>query len=141
MRKIKFRGIAISDDKFKYGNLTISDGLYHIGHHNSNNFYVFCQVNHETVGQLTGLCDKNEVEIYEGDICDFANLHGDMKRGFIKYRDGCFRFSTKLNVVNEYDAEVRMWNDGNNDWYSIENIESFELEVMGNIHQNPELLQ
>jgi len=91
--------------------------------------------------QYTGLKDKNGVEIYEGDIIAYTNLLEEEKKGSIYFREGSFRLKQKTLGKNEWDGEVRMWNDGSHDWYSIENLESFEMEVIGNIHQNPELLK
>jgi len=84
--------------------------------------------------QFTGLKDKNGIDIYEGDIIRYFNLSGELAIGIIVFKDGSFRFK------NTNNQEVRQWNDGNHDWYSIENIELFEMEIIGNIYENPEFL-
>lgn len=71
---------------------------------------------HDILMQFTGLKDKNGVEIFEGDI--IQNEKGD--KSFIVFSLGRFN-------VNSYYG-------GGYEWYVQEN------EVIGNIHQNPELL-
>ena len=85
--------------------------------------------------QLTGLKDKNGKEIYEGDIVEFISLSEEYRTGIVFYKDGCYRLKNFKNL------EFRQWNDGNHEWYSIENVESFEIEVIGNIHENTELCE
>ena len=74
-----------------------------------------------TVGQFTGLLDKNGKKIFEGDIVDI--LTENEKIGVVAYEDGGF-------LVNADGFCV--------DFHS--NINGTDLEVIGNIYDNPELL-
>ena len=78
-------------------------------------------VNPNTVGQYTGLQDKNGVKIFEGDIVICENYHGKVA-GDIKYHLGTFYLA-----CTRYSDEYLFNCD--------------EIEVIGNIYDNPELLE
>ena len=81
--------------------------------------------------QCTGLKDKNGKLIYEGDI-----LGGTFGNLYVHYCDNCKQFQLK---VNDYGC---MACDGDLHWYEVvEAEEQNELEVIGNIYENPELLK
>jgi len=132
MREIKFRAWV----KFNYGPWGSHFKMMYQGTPDLETLqsFMFHYGAEEKLMQFTGLKDKNGKDIYEGDIIRYFNLLGELAIGIIVFKDGSFRFK------NTNNQEARQWNDGDHDWYSIENIELFEMEIIGNIYENPELL-
>lgn len=80
--------------------------------------------------QSTGLKDKNDKLIYEGDVL------GGIYHGYIEYCDECKCFQLK---VKDYGCLAC---EGDLHWYElVEAEEQNELEVIGNIYENKELLE
>ena len=75
-------------------------------------------VNPETVGQCIGLKDKNGTKIFEGDI---VLLKGYDEPYQVVFDESCFQV---------YSDSVR---------YAMDNFYDYEIEVIGNIYDNPEL--
>lgn len=89
------------------------------------NRHLRIDVNPETVGQYTGVKDKNGVKIFEGDILSFVDGDGDTNYLTVIYdRD---MFTTKECDFVDRDG---LWSDS-----------TLDLEVIGNIYDNPELLK
>ncbi|HCW3194937.1 TPA: hypothetical protein OXD26_001781 [Listeria monocytogenes] len=123
MREIEFRGQNINGH-WAHGNLAIIKEKLdraEIGAYISNSAgapFAY-QVRPETVGQYTGLKDKNGKKIFEGDVG--WDEHNECY-GVVKFEEGKFLYVWE-NLVEDL-------------WEVADNI-----EVIGNIHENPELLE
>lgn len=80
------------------------------------------------VMQYTGLIDKNKKEIYEGDIV--KAYHDEWE---------CYNI-TPVVFINGTFSLGTYWKDGIHDWNSMEQYSSFNMEVIGNIYENPKLI-
>ena len=129
MREILFRGKI--KDKWIYGLLSKFCGKYSITPFNDvGDTHERICVDNNTIGQYTGLLDKEGNKIFEGDIIKYK-IDFDEEIAYIKYfyEEGypAFDLSKNLDV------------DSNGLSYLI-NEPSCSLEVIGNIHDNPELI-
>lgn len=126
MRDIKFRGKRIGSGEWVCGNLVfVNDGDTGNRHPNivisyHHDTFDWVEVIPETIGQYNGLEDKNGKEIYEGDI-----LNEDGQLFEVKYSSKWAKFH--LNSINH--IQYPEWNRG------------VEMIIVGNIHDNPELIK
>lgn len=128
MRTIKFRG-QTTNGEWVYGHYS-TGGFIHTDGTETVRHLIHADTLHDvdenTVGQFTGLVDKNGREIYEGDII-LEKLKRSRKDGdlyeiifedcqwFGKDKDGA---GTSLSLLNDFHV----------------------IKIIGNIHDNPELL-
>lgn len=119
MREIKFRGR--DGDDWYYGSLFVNE-CGHTAISAPKSFWMK-PVNAETVGQFTGMYDAEGREIYEGDIIK------------VRTQNPYWRF--RRNYVVEWGTDGWLL-DGDSlySWFSLHT-----LEVIGNIHDNPDLLE
>ncbi len=132
-REILFRGKRKDNGMWEYGNLSMRDETGRSKYYIGQNMLGY-EVLPETIGQYTGLTDKNGRKIFEGDIVEFQDgvlddVYHEFKiinRGVMAFSVGWF-YITERNVV---EMEDLIWN----------NVD-FDGEVVGNIHDNPELVR
>ena len=131
MREILFRGKGKKDDVWYHGSLQCFKG-YSIF---STDWKNFITVKSETIGQFTGLTDKNGVKIFEGDI---VRIHRYNYMAVIAFHHGCFGYCfTGYDEDGEYSVfNATFDNDDCSSHYGHDIV-----EVIGNIHDNPELLE
>jgi uncharacterized phage protein (TIGR01671 family) len=129
MKEIKFRAkIAECSDLWIYGYYVNTHDRHRIIYEDQEGYYCEEEVILETVGQYTGLKDKNGVKIYSDDIVNIKDY--PISSPFIViYRDGSYYFAELIDV-NEYVVED-----------IIGYYEPEEIEVIGNKIDNPELLE
>lgn len=127
MSEILFRGKRIDNGEWVHGWVTtqhkkctdgdlltkIQSSTFGVGEH---------YVDTETIGQFTGLTDKNGKKIFEEDIVECENYHGKVK-GIIAYHNTYFY----LSCISDYSDEY-LFNCSN-------------FKVIGNVYDNAELLE
>lgn len=118
-RVIKFRGKDALTGKWVYGDLAYNKKVTGDGRLEDRTMVGGYEVDPDTVGQFTGLCDAEGEEIYEGDI---------LREGFTGYT---------FQVV--YDAPEFCFKANDYGYRFLNRVENFE--VVGNIHDNPGLLK
>ena len=155
MREILFRGKTTKKENenygfnnaFVYGDLLTNKGVYYIHpqnnvfrvHNELANILVAHEVIPETVGQFTGLTDKNGKKIFEGDIVRVKGKETEEnwkdydEFGKVVFENGAFLIKV-ANIFNgkKYFSEVHSRYMTTADWV--------EREVVGNVFENKELL-
>ena len=142
MREILFRG-KMDNGEWVYGSFCMDaleqfnglcgiDGFIRLYDKGKGNMQTY-EVDRETVGQYTGLMDKNGKRIFEGDI---------VAQNWYDYdepRDDSFG---KV-VFCEYDCSFSVMDVNKDGFMPLGRCGSYhwEVEVIGNIHDNPELLK
>ena len=142
MREILFRGKAINRNrgyhKTKYKNgdwvyglvtrlydeqfenlpaeMTNTDGVSGI------------EIDYKSISEFTGLTDKNGKNIFEGDILKYKNFISKYNIGYVVYGKGCFSVKD-IHSDNRPAIDIVLHESKN------------DIEIIGNIHDNPELLK
>lgn len=134
-REIKFRGKQIDNGEWVYGYLADEDYINDINSIDLSSI----EVDRDTIGQFTGLLDKNGKEIYEGDIVEWLFLsygcYGEQEiylKGYIEWHQGGLIFN-----IAEKDFE-------NAGFYAISDLHTdteSDVKILGNIYDNPELIK
>ena len=132
MREILFRGKRTINGDWVYGDFvrgnerkSLRDSIFvYDSETQSFNYY---EINPYTLGQYTGLTDKNGKRIFEGDVAKV--LQGkDKDIAYVGFENGAFMLYPKTGNI----YERTLWSYWYNDW---------DVEVIGNITDNPELLE
>lgn len=141
MREIKFRGIRLDNGEWWYGSLVILNGRYFI--FNDEGRY---EVAPATVGQYTGLKDKNNRTcIFEGDILALPANGKEVDFEFIGW-EGLYPDYVRLYVAAYNTGQCGFGlcipSEALHDNPDICGLAGHDrMYIIGNIHDNPELLK
>ena len=153
MREILFRGKRLDNGEWVYGSflkVEHEDGSFTAAIFQKKDAGGDAEVSPATVGQYTGLTDKNGVNIFEGDIVDLFGMKGKVVQecgafgiGFLKTIDydlleSKIPFNNSANFCFN-DNFISLWEVFWN--YEQDDNPLYEVDVIGNIHDNPELLK
>lgn len=124
MREILFRGKRLCDGKWTYGSLIKFDGQDIIFAYEGGSRGAY-DVHQNTVGQYVGLSDRNDTKIFEGDIVSVfvspvGSAYFQSAYGVVEWHNGMIYVNTGArHLMTDFD----------------------EMTVVGNIHDQPELLE
>lgn len=120
MREILFRGKRVNNGEWIYGDLLTPTDIMNVWEISENTgMGDRYDIDPETVGQYTGLTDKNGKKMFEGDI--IKDRFDDI--GQIEYKPKYVAF-----IIQGWETGFAFW-------------VKKDIEVIGNIHDNPELLK
>ena len=134
-REILFRGKRLDSGGWEYGYphngfigtmIIDPDGIVPDGGEYGYGLDKYCLVDSATVGQFTGLCDKNGVKIFEGDKL-YCEAQLDKAEMYVVFEKGQFRM-VLCDKFKEYETGRGYYD-----------INCFQKTVIGNIHDTPEL--
>lgn len=134
MREILFRGRTTTGKEWVSGFYAVHSTAPFIGAHNSYGTMLWFEVDPKTVGQFTGLTDKNGTKIFEGDILDYWSSYNETL---------CESHEVVVFGVDNCSCchAVYGWSTKNKYGYGRYIDCPENCVVVGNIHDNPELLE
>lgn len=135
MREILFRGKRKDNGEWVEGFFLTSPEFHNEGigvittldFKNRQAYYVWLG----TIGEYTGLTDKNGKKIFEGDV------HENNANKYVVKYGLCYDSDRECNYYGYYFQDIK-----NKDWREcFDGAESKYVNIIGNIHDNPELLE
>lgn len=142
MREILFRGKRTDNDEWVKGFYCVFNKKKHLiytgyAEVDCGDYYPDAfEIDPSTVGQYTGMDDRNGKKIFEGDIVTYEDAMED----FIGYRGGVFLNCGEVGISarDGIDFTNRQTVDMS---YLYESETMVDCEIIGNINDNPELLK
>lgn len=153
MREILFRGKRIDNGEWVQGDLVHVENKSYISYYYESPLSIFIneqikydgilivgvapfiEVDIATIGQYTGLTDKNGKKIFEGDILKIIHKYQS------PFDDDTKEYTDITTDVVFFDDEGLCFSYGKSPFLCVVDNVTAEYEVIGNIHDNPELLE
>lgn len=153
MREILFRAKATNREDYRVYRTTYKNGDWVYGLLTDRENYlgfaemtnesgVHCiEVDKHTIGQFTGLTDKNGKKIFEGDC--WVDNDGDYLVYVVEFREAqfCFVCYGTKGALMEYGYDENAGGFGEVDCFPMTDYIIDTIEIVGNIHDSPELLK
>lgn len=132
-REILFRGRYAREKAWVYGSLIAGSGILDNDEHGG----MLHPIDFNTVGQYTGLKDKNGKKIFDGDVLMFSIMGDDGYVVIVSMENSAWGFYPAFpELVHEDDQKWRSFWDPEYDEVWKRNY----FTVIGNIYDNPELI-
>ena len=153
MREILFRGKRIDNGEWVRGDLVHVENKSYISYYYESPFSTFIneqikyddisivgvapfiEVDIATIGQYTGLTDKNGTRVFEGDILKIIHKYQS------PFDDDTKEYTDITTDVVHFDDEGLCFSYGKSPFLCVVDNVTAEYEVIGNIHDTPELLE
>lgn len=136
MREILFRGKRMDNSEWLCGVYFPEPATIFHGEQYSFGSYVKA----DTVGQFTGLTDKNGKKIFEGDIIKFHKYRDEPDWvGAVSYEYCTYFAKGKMPLAYKKEIDKEAFHCPFE--VTISGIDKTTIEVVGNVHDNPELLE
>lgn len=146
MREILFRGKSLKDGKWVCGDL-LQFQSYDVIHQRENGCRVAFDIDYSTIGQYTGLKDRNGQRIFENDIVEFCCCTQGARYLIWWNREMSMMTAIPIDGISFNGADY--WN-GNYPKFDYGTFclmmqdpwgDFGDIKVIGNIHDNPELME
>ena len=128
MREILFRGLTVGTKEWVYGGYAKIGNTPFIISADEHGTILWYEVEPESVGEYAGLPDDNGERVFEGDVLKFSYTgknRGVSGKAVVSFKSGKFGVE---------------WGR-NKDFVSLDGFANTTMEAIGNIHDNPELME
>ena len=148
MRKIIYRG-RDKNGIWHEGSYVCLNSAHHriyMGYPDPKAEYIYpdwYSVDPETVGQYTGLKDKNDQKIFEGDILKFGAYNVQVYWNDETFSWEATKCENKYDGYRHFQGKPEEWDDIYLGWIAAEIPITGQMttEIIGNIYDNPELIE
>ena len=144
-RVVKFRGKRVDNGEWVHGNFVLYKHMGEVKHIIVTDWAQVYVNSHyvipETVGQYTGLYDRDGVEIYEGDVMHNRSIIPQWDKDLIDEIQAVVLIKDGMTRIEGWNENGYIGEEINRAHYGCLLLSPEIFEIIGNIHDNPELLE